>query len=345
MTVLDLVRPAPVVRAGPARIRLPSRRGVRIALGALWLLDAGLQAAPALFGADWWRTDLAQSAMGQPAALNHSILWAVNIIAAHAAVWNTAFVGVEAALGLALITGRHVRLAILASIPWALGIWWVGEGLGTIPTGFALLASGAPGSALLYLLVGLLAWPASGRDAEAGRQRHHRYLSQPAGLAAWVVLWAGQSLYQVTQPFPTGQVLGANIEEYSQGQPGWVTAVAHPLDALAQVHPIGVSAGLVVIQVAIGLAVIRPRWRTSALVTGIVVSAVFWWAFQFLGTIPGGDATDPGTAPLVILLAVGLLGAGRGDAPPSPRRATRATRRHSRRPPPSWLVDAPVPAT
>jgi len=276
-------------------------------LGLLWLLDAVLQAAPALFTADWWRTDLAQSVMGEPMPITHSIFWAVNIIAAHPVLWNSVFVAAQVAFGLALVAGRFDRVAILASIPWALAVWWVGEGLGTIPTGFALLAAGSPGPVLLYPLIGILAWPTRQRPREKFSYETARSaVCQRTGLTVWLVLWAGQALLQIPWSIPTARVFAANVEEYSQGQPGWLGAVARMTTTVTVHHAVTLSIGLAIAQVAIGLGVFVPQVRRFALTAAIVLSLVFWFAFQYLGGIAGGDATDPGSAPLMILLAVSL---------------------------------------
>jgi hypothetical protein len=273
----------------------------------MWLLDAALQGAPALFTASWWRTDLAQSVMGQPMAVNHSIFWAVNIIAAHPTAWNSGFIAIQATLGLALITGRFERAAIIASIPWALGIWWVGEGFGTLPTGFALLAAGSPGPVLFYPLIGILAWPRR-RPATTASSNHAPAsgVCQRAGLTAWVVLWAGQALLQIPWSFPSAQVLTANIEESSQGQPGWLSAIAHTTETLARHHAVALTVTLAVVQIAVGIGVLIPRARRPSLTAGIALSLAFWLTFQYLGGIPGGDATDPGSGPLLVLLALSL---------------------------------------
>jgi hypothetical protein len=278
-----------------------NRRRVRVALGAFWVLDAALQAQPVIFTADWWRTDLAQSVMGQPAALNRSILWAIGIVAAHAAVWNTVFVLVQAAIGLSLIVGRGDRVAIALSVPWALGIWWVGEGLGMLPSGFALAATGSPGPVLLYPLIGLLAWP-SARDRAPGGGP----VARRAALASWVVLWAGQAVLQLPLLFPVRQVLTANVQELSQGLPGWQVAMGSWVGDMATAHPVLLSAGLAVVQLAVGLAVIGDRTRRGGLVAGIAVSVVFALCFQYIGGVFAGGATDPGSAPLMVLLASAL---------------------------------------
>ena len=292
----------------PLRFRPPSRREVRAAVGILWLVDAALQAAPALFTADWWRTDLAQSVMGQPPAVNRSIFWAVNLIAGHAALWNSMFVAVQVAIGLCLALGKFERAAIAVSIPWALGIWWIGEGFGTLPTGFALPAAGSPGPVLLYPLLVALAWPTSPRHLRGASSDsdHLATVNWRGGATAWVILWAGQSFLQIPSAFPARQTLEANISEYSQGQPGWLQAIAHHTETLARHHPGALTATMVAAQVAVGFGVLYRPTRRAALGVGIAVSVVYWLTFQYLGGIAAGDATDPGTAPLVILLAIAL---------------------------------------
>lgn len=289
-----------LLRLVRAHLLPPTRRQVRVCIGVLWLIDAGLQAQPDLFRAQWWRGDFAQSAMGEPASLSHSILWSANVVAAHPALWNSLFVVVEACFGAALLTGRFDRAALVASVPWAFGIWWVGEAFGTLPSGFALLESGSPGPVVLYPLVGLLAWPRRGNAGPPDR------VMPRAAFASWAVLWAGQAVLHAPWSLPSGQVLAANTEEYSLGQPAWLLAVAHHVEVMCLAHPVIVSCGLVLAEVTVGLGVLDRRFRRAALSGGIVLSLAFWVLFQYFGTVLGGDATDPGSAPLMIVLAASL---------------------------------------
>jgi hypothetical protein len=282
--------------------RIVSRRDVRIVLGVLWLVDAALQAAPALFTADWWRGDLAQSVMGEPLPINRSIFWAVGIVADHPTAWNATFVALQALLGLALILGRFERTAIVVSVGYGLGIWWIGEGFGGLPTGFALLAAGSPGPVVFYLVLGLLAWPR--RDAD-GREQP-RTINAAAGLAGWVLLWAGQAVLHLPLAFPAGQVARANIEEPTDGEPHWLTVSAGHLESFAATHGTLLAAGTAAVEIVIGLGVLSRRTRRPALVAGIVVALVYWVFVQDLGTLLAGDATDPGSGPLLVLYAVAL---------------------------------------
>jgi hypothetical protein len=302
-----------------------SGRQVRVALGVLWLFDAGLQAQPAHFTASWWRVDLAQSAMGEPRVVHDSILWAVGIIAGNAAVFNAGFVLLQAALGSALVSGRLERCAIALSVPWALGVWWVGEGFGELPTGFGLAAAGAPGPVLLYPLVGLLAWPRRGEPTHGHGSRPptpHSVRNDSvrndtggsatvpapaiAGIGAWVALWTGQALLLVPWSFPTRRVLLANLEESSLGQPAWLQALARTTADVVDRHAVAVAVGMVALQALVGLGVAVPRARRTSLLSGVAASLVFWVLFQGLGGLGSSGATDPGSAPLMILLAVSL---------------------------------------
>lgn len=279
------------------RLPCPTRSTVRRVLGVLWLIDAALQAQPTLFTSDWWRTDLAGAAMGEPHWLIGWILWGTGTVAAHAVAWNAAFVALQALIGLALLTGRGARAACVLSVPWALAIWVLGEGMGMLPSGFGLLAAGAPGAVLLYALIGLLAWPGE-KDGEPVARR--------AARGAWVGLWAGLSVLQLPLVFPARQVLTANVQELSQGLPQWQTSLAGSVGSWVGHHAVLASALMAAGQVAIGVGVLVRPVRRAALVTGIVVSLFYWVCFQYMGDITVSGATDPGTGPLMILLAWSL---------------------------------------
>ena len=67
---------------------------------------------------------------------------------------------------------------------WAFGVWFFGEGLGQLFTGSASALTGAPGSVLLYGLIGLMAWPRSApteERTETRTERRHRVLGRGTG--------------------------------------------------------------------------------------------------------------------------------------------------------------------
>lgn len=299
---------ATVIDTGRSGGALLTRRQVRAAVGGLWLLDAALQAQPHLFAADWWHNDLAQSVMGQPPNVARSILWVVDHIAMHPAPWNSLFVAVQASFGIFLLAGRFERAAIVASIPWALGIWWVGEGFSSLPAGFGLFAAGAPGPVLYYPLLGVLAWPHKSGSVTS-RPPDATNADTPTRTAAvvWAALWVGgAALLVVPWRFGPARVLRANLEERSLGQPAWLAGTSHHAYQLIGAHPLLVPVLLATAQASIGLGVFFVKARRAALGAGLVAALVFWVVFENLGGIPGGDATDPGAALLLIILCLSL---------------------------------------
>ena len=153
-------------------------RRLEIALGVLWLLDGGLQLQPFMLGTGFARQILDPAGDGQPQFVAAPVHWAADVIAAHPVAWDVPFALVQLALGAGLLVPHTARLALVASIPWALGVWYFGEGLGGIASGHASLTTGAPGSALLYAVLAVAAL-LPGKEAA-------RWLQ-----AAWAALWLG----------------------------------------------------------------------------------------------------------------------------------------------------------
>lgn len=296
-----------------------------MAIGLLWLLAAGLQAQAHFFTPYWWRSGLAESVMGQPAMVSRSILWVTSALSAHAALANSLAITVQAGIGLCLVIGRLERAAIAASVPWALAVWWVGEGLGGLPTGFAQLAAGAPGPVLFYPLIAVLAWP-RGSPGGDGRQKA---VSTAAG-AVWLALWLGGAVLELPWRFSTVQVLHANIEQNSLDQPHWLSTVAQGSYHLVGAHSLALPAVLALAQTGVGIGVLGVRTRPFALAAGAILALLFWVVAQDFGGILSRSATDPGSGPLLVLLAFVVASSPpRGDCPvraPSLRSAYRVSR-------------------
>ena len=155
-----------------------ARRRLQLALGALWLLDAILQYQPVMFTRAFSQM-LAAAAEGNPAFVSRPILWDAHLVGQHPVALNTAFATIQLLLGLGIAWRPTVRLALGASIVWALGVWWLGEGLGGVLTGTASPLSGAPGPVILYALLAVLLWP---RDRAArGLRRSGRPVRRGPG--------------------------------------------------------------------------------------------------------------------------------------------------------------------
>jgi hypothetical protein len=72
----------------------------------------------------------------------------------------------------------------------------------------------------------------------------------------------------------------------------------------------GTGVLVVGVELAIGMAAwSQGRLRRPVIGLGIVLAAVFWAAGQSFGELFSGQATDPSTGPLLMLMGLATLGA------------------------------------
>ena len=118
------------------------RRRLQLALAGLWLLDAVLQFQAFMFSKGF--SQLLGTAAGNPAVIADPFNWSARIIAEHGTATNAIFALIQLAIGLGIAWRPTLKLALGASIMWALGVWWFGEGLGGVLNGAGGPANGAP---------------------------------------------------------------------------------------------------------------------------------------------------------------------------------------------------------
>jgi hypothetical protein len=282
-----------------------TRRGIQIALGVLWLLDAALQLQPFMFTADFARQVLAPSGQDQPVWVSAPTDFFARLIAGHPAPLNVGFALVQLALGIGFLVPRLVRPAIVGSVAWSAGIWWFAEGLGGLATGNASLVTGAPGAVLLYGVLALAVWPAT--DDRSPRA------ADDAAIAgwfpfAWLVLWLGGALLQLL-PSQRGTTALHDQLGSAEGTPAWLTSMHHLAGTVLSHAGSAAFIALVAAMVLIGLGGLAGRpWRTAAAVAGAVLATTFWVLGQNIGELYSGQATDPNTGPLIVLMALALIG-------------------------------------
>ncbi len=270
------------------------RRQLEVALGVLWLLDGALQFQPHMFTRAFMEGILGMANMGLPRPIARADFQVARLLTTGYSVWNAAFASLQVAIGAGLIwgRGRTVGWARGISVVWALGVWTIGEGIGGLFMGGTSLLTGAPGAALLYAIVAVVIWPPRIR---AG-----------AGRAAWVVVWVGSSLLEWQATNHAAGVPAAQIANGRFGEPGPVAGLDRAVGHVLIGQGAAFAAVLGVVAVLVGLGVLWERTRRGALVTGMVVAAFVGLAGQDLGQVLTGQGTDPGTGPLLILLAVTL---------------------------------------
>jgi|BarGraNGADG00312_2_1021985.scaffolds.fasta_scaffold40950_1 hypothetical protein len=298
-------------RAGerPSRRSVTTRRGIQVVLGLLWLLDGILQLQPFMFTAEFAQQILARSGQDQPAWVAAPIDFFAGIVADHPAQLNVGFALIQLALGVGFLVPRLVRPAIVVSVAWAAVLWWFAEGFGGLVTGTASVVTGAPGAVLLYGVLALAVWPPAGdRTSDEPDER------AIAGWfpVAWFILWVGAAILQLL-PSQRGTAALQDQLGSADGTPGWLTSLHDLAGAVVSHGGSTPFVALVVVMVLIGVGGLgRPPWRTVAAVAGALVSTTFWVLGQNIGELYSGQATDPNTGPLIVLMAVALIGSTTG---------------------------------
>ena len=276
------------------------------------------------------------------------------------AACNAVFATIQLVLAAGLLWRPAVRAALAVSVAWSLAIWWLGESLGGIFTGAASPLSGAPGAVLLYALLALLAWPARAGDRERARVTNASVTNASVTNASvtdasvtnasvtnasvadgsplgrrwsrilWLALW-GSSAYLILQPRNRAPGdLRASIAALAAGEPRWIAALDQSAAAAAgrggALIPVLLAAAFAVT----GAGILVPATVRLAVTLSIILAVIIWVTGENFGGILTGQATDPNTGPLLVLLALacwprpGLKSAAGPSQPPSPT----ATARH-----------------
>jgi hypothetical protein len=308
-----------VATDGTGSERIPQRfwrpigtqRVLQIVLGLFWVLDAALQFQPFMFKRDFVETFILPNASGQPAVVSWVITNIGHFIEPHIALWNTFFAVIQLVIGIGLLLPRTVRPALGLSFAWVLGVWVLGEGLGMILTGSASALSGAPGSVLMYGLLGLMAWPTNRSNDSAVGVDSSASAGGLGGRITPLVVWSGYwSLAAVLFLLPQNRTRGSisgTITDLASGNPSWFD---HFLNSLGSgLASVGNAGGwvLAIVSLIIGFGPLLSRRPGIFLAAGGLLSFAMWVVAQgWIGGIFSGSGTDPNTGPLVILLALAM---------------------------------------
>jgi hypothetical protein len=307
----------------PARARrdippiLRTQRALQVVLGLLWILDAALQFQPYMFGQGFVDSFILPNASGQPFVVGDLITHIGHFLSPDIAVWNTFFALIQLGIGVGLLFRRTVKPALAVSFVWVLGVWFFGEGLGMLLTGTATALTGAPGSVLVYGLLGLMAWP------RPARRYAPDWSDRPTGIATSaaaqgigrsvtpLVVWSGYwSLAAVLFLLPDNRTttsIQSAVVGMADGQPGWYAHFLTNLGNLFSTSGTQTAWILALLSVVIGLGPLVARRPGVFLAAGALFAFALWIAGQGLvGNLFTGSATDPNTGPLIILLAAAM---------------------------------------
>jgi hypothetical protein len=288
--------------APPAAARLDARRALQLGLAAIWLLDGVLQYQSFMYTKAFGQM-LARTAQGNPSVIARPITWDAALVEHHLALVNTIFATIQLLLGLGIALRPTVRIALAASIAWAIGVWWFGEGLGGILDGGASPLNGAPGAVIIYALIAVLLWPVD-RDVSA-RFVAARAVGAHVARALWLVLWLSLAYFALTPANRAPQAVSGMIAGMDSGEPGWLSAIERGSASLVANQGLAASVVLAVALAVIAVGVYLPRpFARATLVLAIVVALVIWVVAEGLGGILAGGGTDPNSGLLLVLLAL-----------------------------------------
>jgi hypothetical protein len=294
-------------------------RALQLALGGLWLLDAMLQFQAFMFGRGF-AAMLHAAAPGNPSVIAAPIIWSARLIAQHHVLANAVFASIQLAIALGIAWRPTMRIALGASVAWALGVWWLGEGFGGLLAGTASPVSGAPGAAALYALVAILLWPSRDRQRQAPFAAARRLGAWTARLV-WIAVWGSLAVLALLPATMAPRALATMIAPAGAGQPAWLADLDHGLAAFLSHHGTPAAIVLAGVLAVVAAAICLPWPASRAVLLLAIATALALWLAQGLGGLLTGAGTDPGTAPLLALLALAYW-----PMPPAEKNRVRKTR-------------------
>jgi hypothetical protein len=298
-------RSAPSAGAEAARGVPGARRVLQLTLAGIWLLDGVLQYQAFMFSKGF-SDMLAGTASGNPGVVARPINWDATLVEHHLVLANAIFATIQVLLGIGIAWRPTVRVALAASVAWALAVWWFGEGLGMVLTGDVSPVNGAPGAVILYALLAVLLWPSDrGSAASPAPFTAARAVGAPVARALWLVLWLSLAYFALLPGNRAPQALNGMIAGMESGEPGWLTALDRAGASLVAHQGLAASIVLAIALVIIAAGVYLPAAAArGTLILAIVVAAVIWVFGEAFGAIIAGGATDPNSGPLLALLAL-----------------------------------------
>lgn len=291
-----------------------AQRKLQIALGLMWLMDGALQLQPFMFSRAFVTQIVAPNEIDQPGFVAAPIKLAAHLIEPRVVLFNLVAATIQVLIGIALIYRPTVKAALLTSFGWALSVWWIGDGFGGLFTGHASPLTGAPGAALLYVIAGLIAWPRAA--SQSGKADAGGILGEAGTRTVWALLWFGSAALWL---IPANRGDGSVHEAIANAPSGtrWLTTIQSTVAAATAGRGLVIALVAAGLSAALGLAVLLGRGAKLGLVLFTSIGLVCFVVGQGFGGVLTGSGTDPGTGPLLILLALSIYPLHRSGRPVS----------------------------
>jgi hypothetical protein len=301
---LALSNSAVDTRARLAWVRPDGRRTLQLVLATLWLIDGILQLQAFFFTKSFGLQMITSMSAGNPPVVARPISWWGTTIGHHAVLTDAFFAVVQTAIALAIAWRPTLKIGLVVSIVWAVGVWWVGEGLGGVLNGTANPVNGAPGAVMIYALLAVLLWPMDRRGQRA-RFIAARAVGAPIAKGLWLVLWGSLSCFAVLSTNRSSQGLHNLIATEGNGEPAWVAWTDHHIASTVDHKGLAVATVLAILLLVVAIGAYLPDSVANATVAlGAVMALAFWVVGENFGALFTNGATDVNSGPLLMLLSV-----------------------------------------
>jgi len=307
-----------------------TRRQLQKILAVLWIVDGLFQLQPKMFTKSFVNLVINPSIQSQPKIIADPMHFFGHIFLLNPIFFNSSFFLIQVLIGILIWNNKTAKQGLYLSIVWGLFVWYVGEGLGGVFAGQANLIMGAPGAAILYVILAL-AIIRSGKSRINSSDFPDYWL-----VFVWLLIWVGFGIIQLLAKSDSLNNIRLMIASNANGAPSYIRSIdLHASAILAsfvrtsgghvltnssmmsmtrQVRGSLTNRGywfivvLSFVQVLVGLGVLaKHRLRHIAVYVGIVVALIFWVVGQNFGQYYSGFATDLNTAPLIIVLGLAII--------------------------------------
>ncbi|MHB1999895.1 MAG: hypothetical protein ACYCSI_06895 [Solirubrobacteraceae bacterium] len=121
----------------------------------------------------------------------------------------------------------------------------------------------------------------------------------------WAALWIGGALLRVAPFwFPPVYALEADLQNGIDREPHWLLLANEALRHIVSAGGLATVIVLAVVEAGIGIGSLLPRRRRAFLFAGAAVALLYWAVGQHYGELFSGSATDVGSGPLFVMLAL-----------------------------------------
>jgi hypothetical protein len=318
-------------RTLPARLHV-TQRSLQVALGLVWIFDGLLKFQPNLLRPGFVAEVIRPMAAGQPGVIASAINRMAALLSHGTTTWVALFGMIEIGIGVGILFRRTLKVALVTSFIWGLGIYLFGEGLGMVLTGHTSPLAGSPGAVCFYVLLGVMVWPTSRAagvpavvDGTASSAAGRGVFGATGALLVWAAVWLFEAVLWVLPFNRTGHAIANQLTLTAQGEPGWYTHVLTSIGRAFNGDSVEVVILLAALSVVIGLGPLLSHRPQRYIGLGIGLALLYWVTGQGLGELLTYGGTDPSNGPLIALIGLSVwpLVPARASVPtPAARLAT-----------------------